>query len=134
MRFHHVGVAVPSIAAAAAPLAALGFAAVPGMPDHAGATVRLCFLAPPGDGLLVELVEGLGADSPVAALLARNGPIPYHLGFRVDALEPEGRRLRRLGYRPVSPPLAGGIGRTQFFHHPASGLLELVEMSTGAPA
>ena len=96
-RVAHVGVAVPSIAAA------IGFyrdvlGLEPGPPETAdGATiVALAF----GD-VQVELLEPRDPSGPVAKFLARRGPGIHHICYRVPDLERALQRCRAAGYRLV---------------------------------
>jgi len=123
----HVGVAVPSIAAA------IGFyrdvlGLEPGPPETAdGATiVALAF----GD-VQVELLEPRDPSGPVAKFLARRGPGIHHICYRVPDLERALQRCRAAGYRLVDDaPRSGAGGRRIAFVHPKSTagiLLELTE-------
>ena len=126
-RVAHVGVAVPSIAAA------IGFyrdvlGLEPGPPETAdGATiVALAF----GD-VQVELLEPRDPSGPVAKFLARRGPGIHHICYRVPDLERALERCRAAGYRLVDDaPRPGAGGRRIAFVHPKSTagiLLELTE-------
>jgi len=126
-RVAHVGVAVPSIAAA------IGFyrdvlGLEPGPPETAdGATiVALAF----GD-VQVELLEPRDPSGPVAKFLARRGPGIHHICYRVPDLERALQRCRAAGYRLVDDaPRSGAGGRRIAFVHPKSTagiLLELTE-------
>lgn len=85
-----------------------------------------------GDGLRLELLSG-GADSPVAAHLARGGG-PYHLCFAVDDLERAVQAAEREGARilvtPTPDPAFDGR-RIAFVLHPGHGLLELLDARPG---
>jgi methylmalonyl-CoA/ethylmalonyl-CoA epimerase len=126
-RVAHVGVAVPSIAAAVAFYRdVLGLE--PGPPETAdGATiVALAF----GD-VQVELLEPRDPNGAVAKFLARRGPGIHHICYRVPDLERALERCRAAGYRLVDDaPRAGAGGRRIAFVHPKSTagiLLELTE-------
>ncbi len=126
-RLAHVGIAVPSIAAA------LGFyrdvlGLTPGHPESAdGATI---VSLPLGD-VQVELLEPRHPDSPVAKFLAKRGPGIHHVCYRVPDLDGALERCRAAGYRLVDEmPRRGVGGRRIAFVHPAATagiLLELTE-------
>jgi methylmalonyl-CoA/ethylmalonyl-CoA epimerase len=132
-RFHHVGLAVHEIDQAAQALIVFDLRPDPALPDAVDPVmnVRLRFLRAGPDQPIVELVEGLRVGSPVANILARNGPMPYHLCFAVDSLPDAATRLRTRGYRPCGGPIqATGFGGKliQFFYNVQIGLIELVEL------
>lgn len=116
MSFHHVGVAVKSIAAALEYYTGLfGLRQVSEPVEVPGEHVRVCFLEVPhaspsggtAPGVLIELVEGIGERSPVADIVSRTGAGPYHLCYRVADLDAAIRRLR-----------AGGCLRLKRFEGP----------------
>jgi len=126
-RVAHVGIAVPSIAAALAFYRdVLGLE--PGRPETAdGATIVGLTL---GD-VQVELLEPRDPDGPVAKFLARRGPGIHHICYRVPDLDGALQRCRAAGYRLVDEvPRRGASGRRIAFVHPkatAGILLELTE-------
>jgi methylmalonyl-CoA/ethylmalonyl-CoA epimerase len=126
-RIAHVGVAVPSIAAALAFYRDV-LELAPGPPESAdGATiVGLGF----GD-VQVELLEPRDPESPVAKFLAKRGPGIHHICYRVPDLDRALERCRAAGYRLVDDvPRRGAGGRRIAFVHPkttAGILLELTE-------
>lgn len=129
LTFHHVGVAVRSIEEARRYYSeALGFRPVSGVIPVEGESVRVCFLEI-GEGVLVELIEGVGENSPVAGLLRRNGPGPYHLCYRTPDLEAAIARLRARGFRPLRSfeQRSGGLRRFAFLATPDGQLVELCE-------
>lgn len=126
-RIAHVGIAVPSIAAAL-PFYRDVLGLEPGAPETAdGASiVGLAF----GD-VHVELLEPRDATGPIATFLARRGPGIHHICYRVADLDAALARCRAAGYRLVDEtPRRGAGGRRIAFLHPkaTSGiLLELTE-------
>src|SRR5262249_24145182 len=106
--FHHIGLAVHDVEAATRALAPLGLARDPELADcdDEALSVRLRFLRAPHDHPLVELVQGLPTGtSPVAAILEKNGPIPYHISYQVPSLEWAASILQAKGFRAVTPRL-----------------------------
>jgi methylmalonyl-CoA/ethylmalonyl-CoA epimerase len=126
-RLAHVGVAVPSIAAAL-PFYRDVLGLVPGAPEEVdGATIVSLAL---GD-VQVELLEPHHPDGPVARFLARRGPGIHHLCYRVPDLDRALEQCRQAGYRLVDEtPREGAHGRRIAFLHPSATagiLLELTE-------
>jgi methylmalonyl-CoA/ethylmalonyl-CoA epimerase len=126
-RIAHVGIAVPSIAAAL-PFYRDVLGLVPGAPEAAdGATVVALAL---GDAQ-VELLEPARPDGPIATFLARRGPGIHHICYRVPDLDRALAACRRAGYRLVDETPRPGVGgrRVAFLHpHATAGiLLELTE-------
>src|SRR5881296_3142371 len=122
----HVGIAVPSIAAA------LGFYRdVLGLePGHAetadGATIVSLAL---GD-VHVELLEPRDPDGPVAKFLAKRGPGIHHVCYRVPDLDRALERCRAAGYRLIDEvPRRGAGGRRIAFVHPKTTAGILVELT-----
>lgn len=94
MRLHHIGVAVKSIERALSTyVGVFGFRQVTESLEVRSERVRVCFVAAPS-GILIELVEGVDEDSPVAEVLRRPGAGPYHLCYSVDDLDGAIRKLR----------------------------------------
>lgn len=126
-RVAHIGVAVPSIAAAL-PFYRDVLGLEPGPPETAdGATIVALSL---GD-VTVELLEPRDAGSPVARFLDRRGPGIHHICYRVPDLDGALARCRAEGYRLVDETPRRGAGRRRIaFVHPratAGILLELTE-------
>lgn len=126
-RLAHVGIAVPSIAAAL-PFYRDVLGVEPGLPETAdGATIVGLTL---GD-VQVELLEPRDPDGPVAKFLARRGPGIHHLCYRVPDLDRALERCRAAGYRLIDDvPRRGAGGRRIAFLHPkttAGILLELTD-------
>ncbi len=123
----HVGIAVPSIAAAI-PFYRDVLGIVPDAPETAdGATIVNLHL---GD-VDVELLEPQEPDSPVGKFLARRGPGIHHICYRVLDLDAALARCRAAGYRLIDErPRPGAGGRRVAFLHPqatAGILLELTD-------
>jgi len=80
---------------------------------------------------LVELLEPLTPDSPIAKYLARRGPGIHHICFAVENLDDTLARCRDKGVRLIDEtPRMGAEGKRIAFLHPASTggvLIELTE-------
>lgn len=126
-RVAHIGVAVPSIAAALSFYRdVLGLEPGPAETADGAAIVSLTL----GD-VRVELLEPREPGSPVAKFLTERGPGIHHICYRVPDLEATLARCRAAGYRLVDDaPRSGAGGRRIAFVHPkatAGILLELTE-------
>ena len=128
-KLNHVAIAVPDIAAAAALYSETLGADVSdavAQPDHGVTTV---FITLPNTK--VELLEPLGADSPIAAFLERNpaGGI-HHLCYEVDDIVVARDRLKAEGLRVLGDgdPKIGAHGKRVLFLHPKDLCGTLVEL------
>jgi radical SAM protein with 4Fe4S-binding SPASM domain len=135
MELNHVGVAVKSIAKALDYYVGLfGFRKVGEILDVSGESVRVCFVES-SNGVLIELVEGVGPDSPVAQLLERPGSGPYHLCYSVPDLDVAIRDLCQrscvLLKRFERPAL--GHRRFAFLLTPDRQMFELCEPDDSVP-
>lgn len=128
-RLNHVAIAVPDMDAACAIYAgALGatLSQKVAQPEHGVSTV---FVELPNTK--VELLEPLGADSPIARFLERNpaGGI-HHVCYEVDDIIAARDRLRREGARVLGDgePKTGAHGKPVLFLHPKDFCGTLVEL------
>jgi len=128
-RLNHVAIAVRDIAKAAdvyrKSLGADVSAAVP-QPDHGVTTV---FINLPNTK--IELLEPLGADSPIAKFLDRNpdGGI-HHVCYEVDDILAARDKLKGEGARVLGDgqPRIGAHGKPVLFLHPKDFCGTLVEL------
>lgn len=130
LRFHHIGWVVPSIDAVLESFSVLGYVRHADSVADAGRNVRICILES-ASGPRIELVEPLSTLSPISALLAKNGPQPYHVCFSLSSSDFETFRgkLRKTGFleiipRQEAPALEGRD--VVFFYSTHLGLIELV--------
>ena len=128
-RLNHVAIVVPDLAAAAALYRdALGarVSAPQPLPAH-GVTVVFVEL-PNGK---IELLEPLGAESPVRGFLARNpaGGM-HHLCYEVDDILAARDRLRAAGARFIGDgePTIGAHDKPVLFLHPKDFCGTLIEL------
>ena len=127
-KFHHIGVAVKSIADTAAVYEAGGYkkSSVTFDPIQ---NVNICWLQKEGMPM-VELLEPVDETSPVNKTLEKMGVTPYHTCYIVDNLEDAAAQLRKQRYAMVSKPaeaVAIQGSRVAFFFNKNVGLIELVE-------
>ncbi len=128
-RLNHVAIAVPDLAAAAAQYrGTLGaeVSAPVDEPDH-GVTVVFVTLL----NTKIELLEPLGADSPIAKFLARNpaGGV-HHLCYEVDDIIAARDSLKAAGARVLGDgePKRGAHGKPVIFLHPKDFCGTLIEL------
>jgi len=125
----HIGIAVPSIPAALPVFELLSGVAGSRIERVESQGVDVAFVG--GTGCLVELIEPIRPDSPVARFIERRGPGLHHIAYRVSDLAAELERLVTQGFELIDrQPRAGAHGRRVAFIHPRSTngvLTELVE-------
>jgi methylmalonyl-CoA/ethylmalonyl-CoA epimerase len=122
----HIGIAVKSLEAAKI-YEALGLAV-----EHVETVetqgVRTAFLSA-GDAN-IELLEPTGPQSAVAKFIEKRGEGIHHICFRVDDIEAQLERLKKMGYRLINEaPVPGAHGCRVAFLHPAAGNGVLIELS-----
>ena len=128
-RLNHVAIAVPNLAVAAARYRdALGarVSAAQALPEH-GVTVVFVEAA----NAKIELLEPLGAASPIARFLEKNpdGGM-HHLCFEVDDIVNAREALKALGARVLGDgePKIGAHGKPVLFLHPKDFFGTLIEL------
>jgi len=128
-RLNHVAIAVADAAAAARLYRDTLGAAVSepaALPEHG---VTAVFVDLPNTR--IELLEPLGADSPIAGFLARHpdGGI-HHLCYEVADVEAASRRLAAAGARLLGDgrPKTGAHGKPVIFLHPKDFAGTLIEL------
>ena len=128
-RLNHVAIAVRDIAKATAiyrDTLGASVSQATAQPDHGVTTV---FITLPNTK--IELLEPLGADSPIAKFLERNpdGGI-HHICYEVDDILAARERLKRDGARVLGggEPKIGAHGKPVLFLHPKDFSGTLVEL------
>jgi methylmalonyl-CoA/ethylmalonyl-CoA epimerase len=117
-RLNHVGVATSSIEQSVALYRDLLGATHVGDPfDLPAQGVRVCFVDTPNTQ--IELIEPLGAESPVAKFLEKN-PLggQHHLCFEVEDIDAARSWFEGKGARILGPTRIGAHGTPIFFLHP----------------
>ena len=127
-KIDHIGVAVRSIDAALRLYeGCLGLKKTI-VEEVASQKARVAVL-PIGDCRL-ELLEGMGEDSPVARSIARRGEGLHHICFEVEDIHAELNRLRAAGVPLIDEePRPGADGRLVVFLHPSGTGGVLIELS-----
>ncbi|RYC17631.1 methylmalonyl-CoA epimerase [Ciceribacter ferrooxidans] len=128
-RVNHVAIAVPDLEAATASYRdTLGatVSAPQSLPEHG---VTVVFVELPNTK--IELLEPLGADSPIAAFLAKNpsGGM-HHICYEVDDILAARDRLTESGARVLGngEPKTGAHGKPVLFLHPKDFNGTLIEL------
>ena len=126
VRIAHVGIAIPSLAAATAFYRdVLGMDPVE-LSDSDGARIE-AFEA--GESL-IELLEPEGPDTPIGKFIAKRGAGIHHICFAVDDLDAMLERCKAKGIRLIDgTPRKGAEGKRIAFLHPSSTAGILVELS-----
>jgi len=117
-RLNHVGVATPSIENSVALYRDVLGATHIGDPfDLPAQGVRVCFVDAPNSQ--IELIEPLGADSPIVKFLEKN-PLggQHHVCFEVEDIEAARIWFEGKGARVLGPTRIGAHGTPIFFLHP----------------
>ena len=133
-RLNHVAIAVPDLAAAAAKYRDLLGAEVhhpQALPEHG---VTVVFVTLPNTK--IELLEPLGADSPIAKFLDRNpGGGMHHVCFEVPDILNSARTLTEGGARVLGDgtPKIGAHGLPVLFLHPKDFDGTLIELEEVKP-
>jgi methylmalonyl-CoA/ethylmalonyl-CoA epimerase len=133
-RLNHVGVATPSIEASAAHWRdVMGATKIHEPFDLPAQGVKVCFVDTPN--AQIELIEPLGADSPIHGFLAKN-PLggQHHICFEVPDIHAARDEFIALGKRVLGEPRIGAHGTPIFFVHPKDmgGMLtEIMETPSG---
>ena len=131
-RLLHVGVAVPALGPAAGTLETLfGYKVVSGPFDDPIQKVSVSFLTQStADVAEIELIAPLTEDSPVRAMLQKNGGGAYHLCFETSDLEGALAHAKSHGCMVLSQPapaVAFQGRRIAWLYAPTRQLFELVE-------
>ena len=129
-RLNHVGIATPSIEqAVVAYRELLGATVVREAFDLPAQGVRVCFIDTPNSQ--IELIEPLGAASPIVKFLEKN-PLggQHHVCFEVPDIHVAAADLKAKGATVLGEPRIGAHGTLVIFVHPKNMggvLVELME-------
>jgi len=127
---NHVGIAVPSIDAAAEVYKNLyGVVDITDPGELPAQGVRLCFVNLPNSQ--IELIEPLGENSPIDNFLIKNPKGgQHHVCFEVNDVHLAKKEMEEKGAKVLNEPRIGAHGTLVIFVHPkdSSGvLIELME-------
>lgn len=77
----------------------------------------------------IELLEGIGDDSPIAKFIEKKGEGIHHIAFLVEDIYSEIERMKNEGFQPLQEePRVGAAGKWVFFFHPKSTGGSLIEL------
>ncbi|SDG50662.1 methylmalonyl-CoA epimerase [Pelagibacterium luteolum] len=133
-RVNHIAIAVPDLAAAAGryrDLLGARVSAPQSLPEHG---VRVVFVE--ADNTKVELLEPLGAHSPITGFLDKNpGGGMHHICFEVPDIAMAARQLVEAGARVLGDgkPKIGAHGLPVLFVHPKDFDGTLIELEEVKP-
>jgi methylmalonyl-CoA/ethylmalonyl-CoA epimerase len=132
-RFHHLGIAVPSIDTALPIYRNLfGYELDSGPFSDPIQRVTVCFLKRPADPVVLELIAPDKDDSPIRLVLRRGGGA-YHTCYEVRDLARAMEHCVAIGCLVVNEPapaLAFNNRRIAWLNTPSRQLLELVEAAS----
>ncbi|WP_380873222.1 lactoylglutathione lyase [Sphingomonas sp. DBB INV C78] len=140
-RLNHVGVATPSIEASIAYWRdVMGAVKIHEPFDMPSNGVKVCFVDTPGEngthGTQIELIEPLGADSPIHGFLAKNpAGGQHHMCYEVPDIHEARKWFEGLGKKILGDTRIGAHGTLIFFVHPkdmGGVLTEIMETSKDA--
>lgn len=126
-KFHHIGVATPSIEKTSYLYIKAGYDLSETIIDSVQ-NVRIAFLTKKNMPA-IELLEPIDKTSPVFNVILRSGVTPYHFCYEVSNIDDSIERLEAMNYNPISPPveaIALGNKKICFLHHKDAGLIEIV--------
>ena len=133
-RLNHVGVATPSIEQSVAFYRDVMGAETIGEPFELPAqSVKVCFVDTPNSQ--IELIEPLGADSPIHKFLEKNpAGGQHHVCFEVPDIHEAKAEMEAKGAKVLGAPRIGAHGTLVIFVHPkdmGGVLVELMETPRG---
>jgi methylmalonyl-CoA/ethylmalonyl-CoA epimerase len=117
-RLNHIGVATPSIDASIVHWRdVMGATTIHAPFDLPAQGVRVCFVDT--TNTQIELIEPLGADSPIHGFLAKN-PLggQHHVCFEVPDIHTAKAAFEAMGKKVLGAPRIGAHGTMIFFVHP----------------
>jgi predicted enzyme related to lactoylglutathione lyase len=126
LSFHHVGVAVDSIAEAMELWAALGYVAENDGFSDATQGIEGQFMLK--DGHRIELLADLAGHATVKPWL-KKGTVFYHFGYTCDDIMEAVEALKRLGGHVLRPPVASVYFNSRlisFVMLPSGAVIELI--------
>lgn len=126
LKLHHIGCAVASIEEGLRPYTqAMGFSRISKTVEITNQQVRVCFIET-APGVFVELVQGLGEDSPVSSFLKRRQYF-YHVCYSTRNVPERVKQLEAKGFRRLSIFASEAFNHTDcaFLLSPELALVEL---------
>lgn len=82
-----------------------------------------------GEDSKIELLEGIGAESPISKFVDKKGEGIHHMAFLVQNIYNEIERMKSEGFEPLQDaPRVGAANKLVFFFHPKSTGGSLIEL------
>jgi len=128
---HHIGIAVKSIAAQRPFYEGVLGGVFEGVEDVVLQKVRVAFFrfGPAEGGVLIELLEPMGEDSPIAKHIEKRGEGLHHVAYQVEDIQTRIETLQREGFAMIDPqPRRGAHHNWIAFINPKSTHGVLTEM------
>jgi methylmalonyl-CoA/ethylmalonyl-CoA epimerase len=131
-RFHHIGIAVPSVKQAAVFYKEAGYTVSDEIIEPTQKVIVVS--AKRANEPIIELLEPLNDESPVVNILKRSGGGggAYHICYAVKNINYAIDELRKKKFFPLGKPVPGkGVDNalTVFLYNKIVGLIQLVEMA-----
>ena len=125
---NHVGIAVPSIDAAAEVYKNLyGVVDITDPGELPAQGVRFCFVNLPNSQ--IELIEPLGENSPIDNFLIKNPKGgQHHVCFEVNDVNLAKKEMEEKGAKVLNEPRIGAHGTLVIFVHPKDSIGVLIEL------
>jgi methylmalonyl-CoA/ethylmalonyl-CoA epimerase len=123
-RLNHIGIATPSMDKSIAYYRdVMGATHITAPFDLPAQGVKVCFVDTPGEngthGTQIELIEPLGADSPIHGFIAKNpAGGQHHMCYEVADIHEAKAWFEGKGTRVLGEPRIGAHGTLIFFVHP----------------
>ena len=123
-RLNHIGIATPSLEASIAYYRdVMGATKIHDPFDMPSNGVKVCFVDTPGEngtnGTQIELIEPLGADSPIHGFLAKNpAGGQHHMCYEVPDIHAARAEFEGMGKKVLGETRIGAHGTLIFFLHP----------------
>ncbi len=123
-RLNHIGIATPSMDKSIAYYRdVMGATHITSPFDLPAQGVKVCFVDTPGEngthGTQIELIEPLGADSPIHGFIAKNpAGGQHHMCYEVADIYAAKAWFEGKGARVLGEPRIGAHGTLIFFVHP----------------
>ena len=123
-RLNHIGIATPSLEASIAYYRdVMGATKIHAPFDMPSNGVKVCFVDTPGEngtsGTQIELIEPLGADSPIHGFLARNpAGGQHHMCYEVPDIHAARAEFEGMGKSILGETRIGAHRTLIFFLHP----------------
>lgn len=123
-RLNHIGVATPSLETSIVYYRdVMGAVKIHEPFDMPSNGVKVCFVDTPGEngtnGTQIELIEPLGADSPIHGFLAKNpAGGQHHMCYEVPDIHAARAEFEAMGKKVLGDTRIGAHGTLIFFLHP----------------